>query len=59
MSENRYGNLKIGCITCKRTSKRPEEVLQRIFVYIRLKIIEGPILDAFCVERILKTYLTI
>ena len=30
MSEIKYGNFKIGCIT----SKRPEKVLQMIFVYI-------------------------
>ena len=34
MSEIRYGNSKIGCIACKLTSKRPEEMLQMIFVYI-------------------------
>ena len=32
--EIRYGNFKMGCITCKWTSKRPEEMFQIIFVYI-------------------------
>ena len=36
MSEIKYGNFKNGCINCKRTSKRPEEILKMIFVYILL-----------------------
>ena len=32
MSEIKYENVKIGCITCKLTSKRPEKMLQMIFV---------------------------
>ena len=34
MSEIKYGNFKIGFITCKWTSKRPEKMLQKIFVWI-------------------------
>ena len=33
MSEIKYGNFKIGFITCKRTSKRPEKMLQNEFSY--------------------------
>ena len=34
MSEIKYGKFKIGCITCKWTSKRPDKMLQMIFVLI-------------------------
>ena len=34
MSEIKYGNFKIGCITYQRTSKQPEKIIQMIFVYI-------------------------
>ena len=34
MSEIKYRNFKIGCITCKFTSERPEKMLQMIFVKI-------------------------
>ena len=32
MNEIKYRNLRVGCITCKYTSKRPEKLLQMIFV---------------------------
>ena len=38
MGEVKYGNFKIGCITCKWTSKRPEKMLQMIFVKFSLCI---------------------
>ena len=34
MSDIKYGNFKIGCITCKLTLKGPEKMLQMIFVEI-------------------------
>ena len=32
MGKIKYENFKIGCYTCKWTSKRPEKMLQMIFV---------------------------
>ena len=34
MVEIKYGNFKICCITCKRTSKRPEKMFKMICVVI-------------------------